>query len=138
MKLPGSNIKKFLIFRLAETRKKFFIFQETENGKPEKLIIFREMEIFNPSSKNKKIHPEKISYGSRNGNPTPPPKKIPLFQEKELSYIFKETETLESSYISGSNLRKEKNEKKKPTLKKFLIFRGMELSSHKLKKLLFL
>ena len=43
MELPGSNIKKFLIFRLAETRKKFFIFQETENGKPEKLIIFREM-----------------------------------------------------------------------------------------------
>ena len=78
MELPGSNIKKFLIFRLAETRKKFFIFQETENGKPEKLIIFREMEIFNPSSKNKKIHPEKISHTSGNGNP-----------EKNLSYLLK-------------------------------------------------
>ena len=41
-----------------------------------------------------------------------------------------------TSYISGGNFPSSKN--KKNTLKKFLIFREMELSSLKLKKLLYL
>ena len=41
-----------------------------------------------------------------------------------------------TSYISAWIFLSSKNLKKKPTLKKFLIFQEMELYSHKLKKLL--
>ena len=48
-----------------------------------------------------------------------------------LGLIVRLFQEMEISYISGSNL---KTRKMKKTLKKFLIFREMELSSSKLKK----
>ena len=58
--------------------------------------------LFNPSSKNKKIHPEKISYTSGKGNP----ERLLIFSQKKAFLIFSETETL----------------------KKFFMFQEMELS----------
>ena len=46
------------------------------------------MELFSSSSKNKKVHLEKIHYISGNGNP-----------EKRDFLIFQETEILRNSYI---------------------------------------
>ena len=74
MELSGSNINKFLMFQEIETLKNLLIFQEA---------------IF--PAKKKKIHPEKVSYTSRNGNP----QKIPHNFSKE-NY----------SYISGNRARK--------------------------------
>ena len=49
-------------------------------------------------------------------------KKLFIFQEAELSHILQETETLKTSYISGSNFSSSKN-KKKSTRENFLYFR---------------
>ena len=56
MELSSPKIKKFLIFPQKEA---FFIFREKE--------LFYISERNFPCSKNKKIHPEKISYISGNG-----------------------------------------------------------------------
>ena len=84
----------------------FLIFQKTET--PKKFLIFQETELFHKSENG---NPEKISYISGNGNP----EKLLIFQEVTFW------------------ARKIKN---KSTLKKLLIFGKMELSSSKLKKLL--
>ena len=53
------NFLYFFIFLETETQKKILIFQQTESLK--ELLVFWEMELFSPSSKNKKkIHPEKF------------------------------------------------------------------------------
>ena len=41
-------------------------------------------------------------------------KKLFIFQEAELSHILQETETLKTSYISGSNFSSSKNKKNPP------------------------
>ena len=84
----------------------FLIFQKTET--PKKFLIFQETELFHKSENG---NPEKISYISGNGNP----EKLLIFQEV----------TFWARKI-----------KKKSPLKKLLIFGKMELSSSKLKKLL--
>ena len=145
MELFGYKIKKFLI--IQETKlfsfkiKNFLIFQETElfGSKTKKFPIFREMELLSPSLKNKKTRSENISYIFIK-------KAFLIFQETELSYVVSKKMflyfrkwnflALYFSYISGNNFPSSKNEKKN-TLKKLLIFQEMELSSPKLKKLLF-
>ena len=67
---------------------KFLIFQEKEllDSKIKKCLIYLEMQpfIFQPKLKNKKqVHPKKISYTSRNGNP----EKINIFSKESFSYI---------------------------------------------------
>ena len=84
----------------------FLIFQKTET--PKKFLIFQETELFHKSENG---NPEKISYISGNRNP----EKLLIFQEV----------TFWARKI-----------KKKSPLKKLLIFGKMELSSSKLKKLL--
>ena len=99
MELPSSNIKKILIFTEIKSC--------TFRPQPSKLIpkkvsyIFSKESFFlyfrkrcaglsSPSSKNKKIHPEKISYASGNGSPykTSYMKAVLTFQEtKKTSYI---------------------------------------------------
>ena len=59
----------FLLFRKTETSKK--IPHILRNGNLKKLLIFQEMELLSQSSKTKqnkqkKIHPNKISYILRN------------------------------------------------------------------------
>ena len=54
-------IKKFLYFLIfweTETLKKIPI---SGSANPNKLLLFQEMKLFSPSSKNKKIHSEKVS-----------------------------------------------------------------------------
>ena len=75
---------------------------------------------FSPSPKNKKIHLEKISYTSGNGNP----KNFLIFSQKKAVLMF--------WYVTFTARKM-----KKPTLKKLLIFQEMKLFNHKLKKLLF-
>ena len=109
MELPSSNIKRILIFTEIKSC--------TFRPQPSKLIpkkvsyIFSKESFFlhfrkrsaglsSPSSKNKKIHPEKISYASGNGSPykTSYMKAVLTFQEtKKTSYI------LESSLPSSKN-----------------------------------
>ena len=96
MKLSCSNIKKVLIFFSKEnfsyisknrtlpktkqnkkihSKKKFHISQGMDicDSKIEKLLIFLEIKpctfSFSPSSRNKKVHPKKISDASGNRNP---------------------------------------------------------------------
>ena len=75
---------------------------------------------FSPSPTNKKIHLEKISYTSGNGNP----KNFLIFSQKKAVLMF--------WYVTFTARKM-----KKPTLKKLLIFQEMKLFNHKLKKLLF-
>ena len=64
-------------------------------------------------------------------------KKVLLFSQTKYFLIFREMESSKkTSYISGKNFPSWRN-KKKPTLKKFLIFQEIELSSPKLEKLLY-
>ena len=99
--------------------------------------------------KNKKIYPEKILYISGNGNflyflkrkfffysrngtflifqEMESTKKFFIFQETELFHISYNGNLKKTSYISGSSSPSSKN--KKNTLKKFLIFREMDLYS---------
>ena len=51
------NFLYFLIFLETETQKKILIFQQTESLK--ELLVFWEMELFSPSSKNKKKYTPK-------------------------------------------------------------------------------
>ena len=109
MELPSSNIKKILIFTEIKpctfrpqpskliTKKVSYIFSEESF-----FLYFRKRSagLSSPSSKNKKIHPEKISYASGNGSPykTSYMKAVLTFQEtKKTSYI------LESSLPSSKN-----------------------------------
>ena len=94
MELSSSNIKKILIF---SQKKAFHIFPEMEPC------------TFQPKLKNKKIHPEKISHTSGNGNP-----------EKTYHIFSKEN----FSYISGNgNPKKSLIVQETETLKTFLYFR---------------
>ena len=55
-------------FRKWKHRKKFLLFQETENLK--KLLVFPEMKLFSPLRQNPYIFPQKsCSYISGNGSP---------------------------------------------------------------------
>ena len=130
LKKYKSPTKKVLIFFLYFRKRNFLglilknflyfpTFQETEtlkkipyilgNQNPKKLI-FQEKELLNPSSKNKKIHPEKIVYIFLKessflyfGNQNPPPPKF-LFQETEFSELekFKKTHSEKTSFVSGN------------------------------------
>ena len=96
----------FLYFGKWRLRKRFLIVQETETLK--KLLIFREMELFNPSSKKVILLQEmettknllyslkrKLFLYSRKRKPPPPkkvyisgnrcPKKLLIFQEVAFS-----------------------------------------------------
>ena len=131
----SSNIKKFLhfpkgklflYFLIFSQKKAFLLFSQmkscTFQPQPalERFLHFLYFQKLNPAffsstPKNENISPEKISYASGNENP-------------ENVFIFQETETLKTSYISESNFQSWKS-------KRFLIFRQMELSCHKLRKL---
>ena len=76
--------------------------------------------LFSPSSKNKKIWQEKISYASGNGDP----QKLLVLCKKKTVLKFPEV-----------TFRARKM--KKPTLKKLLIVQEIKLFNPKLKKLLF-
>ena len=104
-KLSCSNIKMFfLYFGKWRLRKRFLIVQETETLK--KLLIFREMELFNPSSKKVILLQEmettknflyslkrNLFLYSRKRKP-PPPKKVYVPGKKFIFQI--------KVYISGN------------------------------------
>ena len=88
----------------------------SEDRNPKKLLIFQEMELLNPSSKNKKKKPyisgKKLSYSDI--------KKFLIFSQKNAFLIFREMETLkkffifeetELSYISGNKFQAQKMKK---------------------------
>ena len=76
--------------------------------------------LFIPSSKNKKVHPKKISYLSGNGNP------------EKISYIFSKESR---SYISEiENLKKLVMFQETNALKKLLIFNEVTFRAQKMKK----
>ena len=75
--------------------------------------------LFIPSSKNKKVHPKKISYLSGNGNP------------EKTSYIFSKESR---SYISEiENLKKLVMFQETNALKKLLIFNEVTFRAQKMK-----
>ena len=84
---------------------------ELSNSNIKKILIFLKRNLFIYVGKQK------------------PPKNFLFFMERNF-LIFQETETLKISYISASNFPSLKKEKK-TTLKKFLIFQEMDLSSLK-------
>ena len=85
------------------------------NRNPKKLLIFWEMRLSSPSSKNnnKKNHPEKISYtlifSQKNAVPifheTETPKKFFILQERNF-LKFQETETLKNFLYFRKELTK--------------------------------
>ena len=99
MGLSSSNIKKFLTFTYISgnqnpEKKNPYI---SGNRNPKKLLIFLEIEFFNPSSKNKHIiRPQKIPYILGNFFTL-------ILNPEKMSYI-----------------------QEKKTLKKFLIFSQMK------------
>ena len=104
MKNSGSNIKNFLIFWEVEIPKK--ILHISGNGNPKKLLLFWKMELFSPSSKNKKIHSEIIYYAlislhsQKNClifQETKAPKKFVIFSQKKAFLIFWEMEPRKNS-----------------------------------------
>ena len=109
MELSGSSIKKFPIFSyILGSRNPEKIPYISGNGNPKKLLIFREMELFSPTSKNRKFL-QKISHAQGKWNflililknflyflkrklfsyfrKRKTPKKFLIFQETELSHI---------------------------------------------------
>ena len=80
------NFLYFLIFLETETQKKILILQKTEAIK--ELLVFLEMELFSPSSKNKiKNPPRKISY---------------IFSKESCSYISGNENPEKIFFISGN------------------------------------
>ena len=111
MELSSSNIKKMLIF----SQKNVF-------------LIFPEMEpcIFQPQAmKIKKSTCRKFLIFQE----TKTPQNFLCFRKQNF-LIFQEKEALKTSYISGNNFQSSKSII-------FLMFQEMELSCHKLKKLLY-
>ena len=84
MELSSSNIKKIIIL---SQKKAFLIFPEMESC------------IFSPSSKTKKIQPDKISYTSGKQNPE---KMSYIFLKRKLFLCFKEGNPKKILYISGN------------------------------------
>ena len=80
------NFLYFLIFLETETQKKILILQKTEAIK--ELLVFLEMELFSPSSKNKIKNPsQKISY---------------IFSKESCSYISGNENPEKIFFISGN------------------------------------
>ena len=112
--------------------KKFVIFQEMEisSSNMEKILYFlktkhllyfrkRNPALFSPRLKNKKVHPEKISYTLQE---TQTPKKLIIFFQKKAAFIFRVMKTQTNSlyftkwnfsYISESTF---------PSSKRFVYF----------------
>ena len=65
-----------------------------------------------------------------------PQENVLYFLRKCFSHISGKWNSEKASYISRNNYKSSENEKKKPTLKKLLIFQEMELFYPKLKKIL--
>ena len=104
MELSSSDIKKTPVFF---QKKDFLIF--IGNG----AVHFSAQ-----AQKNKKIHPEKISYTSGNKNP----EKTYIFSKESFSYILENRNPEKILDISGSSFQSSKNGKKIPLLKCFLYF----------------
>ena len=105
------TLKKFLYFL---KRKLFLYFW---NWKPA---------LFSPSPKTKKIHPEKISYASGNGNTK---KLLILFSKESCSYVSRKGKPEKILYISGNGtLIAREIKKKNPFLKCFLYLRKWNFS----------
>ena len=108
MELSGSNIKRFLEMKTLK-----------------KLLIFPKIELFSPSSKNKKNSPrenflyfyiKKILIFSQKRaflifQETETPKKFFIFQETEPFYILGNGNTKKTCHISRSNFPSSKNGK---------------------------
>ena len=135
MEFSGSKIKNFLIF----SQKSFSYI----SGNGTSYILGGNF----PSSKSKKTHSEFLFflyfkklkrfflYFGKWNFPTLVLKSFFYFLKKNFSYILGNETLWKISYISGGNFLSSKN-KKEPTLKKYLKFREMELSSYMIRDFL--
>ena len=89
MELSGCSTRKFLIFSyISGNRNPEKNPYTSENGSHKELLVFLEMELFSPSSKNKiKNPPRKISY---------------IFSKESCSYISGNENPEKIFFISGN------------------------------------
>ena len=123
-----SSKKKNLIFSYILGKRNPERIPISGSKNPNKLLLFQEMELSSPSSKNKKIHSEKVSnililksflyflkrklflnFRERK------PRKILILSQKKAFVIFRETETPKKYFIFQKELPSSHNQK-------FLIF----------------
>ena len=143
MELSSSKIKNFLCFRKQNFCKKISyisgkIFPSSKNKKKTLLkkflyfLIFWQVELFSSNIKKFFIFSQEKPFLIFRETETP--KKFLIFQETKFTYISGNRNPKKPLIFQEVTFRARKI--KKLTLKKCLIFRKMELSSHVLKKLL--